>query len=97
MLPPTLNTIFDALLRAQSQALDEIIPTDEGRQIVAAASYATGFQAALELGQLEPEIARLLITALHDTQHAADPEAHREWNQTASTFAQIYRRNVALD
>ena len=94
MSPPTLNKIFDALLLAQSQEIDEITPPDKDRQIFAAASYAMGFQAALELSQLEPEIARELIAALHESQVRQDAEAPTEWNQTARTFAKIYRGSL---
>jgi hypothetical protein len=94
MSPPTLNKIFDALLLAQSQEIDATVPADKDRQIFAATSYAMGFQAALELSQLEPEIARELIATLHESQVREDAEAPTEWNQTAKTFAQIYRGSL---
>jgi len=62
---------------------------DRGHDQVAFVSLGMGVQFALELSQLDLDIARALITALHERQHGDDPLIPH--NSHAQTFIERVR------
>jgi hypothetical protein len=48
--------------------------------------FSMGVQWALELAALDPDIARTLLLAIHESQQGDDPGMVREWNSNALKF-----------
>ena len=63
------------------------------RDTLAFTSLGLGVQFGLELSQLDPTVARALITAIHES--VADPEAATEHNSQALIFLQLVARRCA--
>ena len=95
--PLSLTGVFDSLLKFKGEELAEDVPDDKPRSMLATVSYALGFQAALELALLDPEIARRLITMLHEQQEHDSPGSSEEFNQTALQFVGIVKSHNVRD
>jgi hypothetical protein len=92
---PSLNQIFDSLILAKGEELCETVPADKSRHALAMVAYGVGFQAALELALLDPELARSLIEGIHTQQEHDAPGSSEEFNTTALQFIDISRRVAA--
>jgi hypothetical protein len=91
----SLNEIFDSLILAKGHELCATVPDDKSREALAMVAYGVGFQAALELAQLDPGLARSLIEGIHDQQEHDSPGSSEEFNTTALQFIDISRRVAA--
>lgn len=95
--PLSITGVFDSLIKFKGEELAEEIPEDKPRTTLATVSYALGFQAALELALLSPEMGRRLITMLHEQQEHDSPGSSEEFNQTALQFIGICSSHNVTD
>jgi len=86
-----LATFREYLLANVTGIVEEI--DDRNPDQVAYVGLAMGVQFALELSQLDLDIARGLITALHERQHGEDPLIPH--NSHAQTFIERVRERQA--
>lgn len=84
-MPPMIA--FDALLLAKGREIAETLTTDARNTTV---SYAMGFQTALELAMLDPEVARQVIDGIHQRQVSDNDGSADEFNETALEFLAVY-------
>lgn len=82
-------TAFDALLLAKGREIAEALPYVDSER-TSTVSYAMGFQTALELAMLDPEVARQVIDGIHQRQVAQDDGSAEEHNETALEFLAAY-------
>ena len=87
--PLSVTGVFDSLIKFKGEELACEVPDDKPRSTLATVSYALGFQAALELALINPELGRRLITMLHEQQEHDSPGSSDEFNQTALQFIGI--------